>query len=211
MAPAMFQVDGEARWDPARKACPRAYKKLDRGGPRFGHGAAQKLVACQGARFERPNSQETIGLAPCSGAAAIHRSTIYPQHIHRAAAGNWGVRASYLLRNNPQAGSPTGLVEHAAASLAQAGAVTAQAGRDGADIGNLAGAEPLDIGGAGSALLRRPLRVGSRGEQRQEQPDRRRAARPALHTRKPHEPRLHDQSPVALPPPGLAGRYVAKG
>src|SRR3954469_8516486 len=99
--------------------------------------------------------------------------------------------------------SAAGLIEHGAASLTQAWPVAAQAGRDGANVGDFAGTEPVDVGGTGPALLGRSLlRVGGGGKQRQEQPDRRGATRPAFHTRKPQEPRLHDQSPVLPCPPG---------
>lgn len=50
-------------------------------------------------------------------------------------------------------GSTAGLIEHGAAGLAEARAVTAQAGRDGADVGDFAGAEPVDVGRAGPSLL----------------------------------------------------------
>lgn len=64
----------------------------------------------------------------------------------------------YLLRTNPQALS-AGLVEDAAAGFAQAGPVAPQARGDGADIGDFAGVESVDVRRAGPALLRRPLRV----------------------------------------------------
>lgn len=48
MAPAMVQCREEACGSAPRKACPRAYKKLDGVRPAFGQAAAQKLFADRG-------------------------------------------------------------------------------------------------------------------------------------------------------------------
>jgi hypothetical protein len=53
-----------------------------------------------------------------------------------------------------------GLIEGRAAGLAQARLLSPEAGGDGANIGDFAGAQAIDIGRAGPALLRRTLGAG---------------------------------------------------
>src|SRR4051794_34903178 len=73
------------------------------------------------------------------------------------------------------------LLKHRRARLAQTCLLPPQTRGDGADVGDLAGTEAIDVGRAGLAL-RRQARLGegrAGGEQRQQQGDRRARARPA--------------------------------
>src|SRR5207247_2978698 len=58
-------------------------------------------------------------------------------------------------------------LEHGPAGLAQDGLLSPQAGGDGADVRDFAGAETIDVGRAGPSLLRRPG-CGQRGTGREE-------------------------------------------
>ncbi len=63
------------------------------------------------------------------------------------------------------------LLEHGPAGRAQTGLLSPQAGGDGADVRDFAGAETIDVGRAGPSLLRRPRcgRQGAGCEQRERQ------------------------------------------
>jgi hypothetical protein len=70
----------------------------------------------------------------------------------------------------------TSLLEHRPAGLVQTRLLAPQAGRDGADVWDFAGAEAIDVGRAGLALLRcadrEPTRCRSaKGKDRASKPD----------------------------------------
>ena len=90
------------------------------------------------------------------------------------------------------------LIECCAAGVAETSPVPAQASSDCADIGNLAGTEPIDIRGAGAALLGRTLvlrKCCAAGTQRQEQAERATLAGAAGEGCKSQRSRLHAASP----------------
>jgi hypothetical protein len=70
------------------------------------------------------------------------------------------------------------LLEYRRAGLAQARLLPAQASGDGARIGNFAGAKPVDVGRAGTALLGRALLgEGRTGRKQSEEKTQRRGPR----------------------------------
>ena len=72
------------------------------------------------------------------------------------------------LRSRPTGIAPEpSLLEHGPAGRAQAGLLSPQAGGDGANIRDFAGAESIDVGRAGPSLLRRPG-CGQRGTGREQ-------------------------------------------
>jgi hypothetical protein len=90
------------------------------------------------------------------------------------------------------------LLEHRRASLALARLPPPQAGGDRPGIGDIAGAEPIDVRGAGLALLERdlagPLR-GSRSlrQQREQETERRGPVGPVKRCRTSCKPCFHDR------------------
>ena len=108
------------------------------------------------------------------GRGALRQGEAFPQHVHSPATTESSFTATaccaFLHRLGmiyPQRFEPpvllAGLIHRGAAGRAQIALVAMQAGGDGADIGDFAGAKPVDIGGAGPPLLGRANRKGRRG------------------------------------------------
>jgi hypothetical protein len=114
------------------------------------------------------------------------------------------------LRGNAAGGLPGGsfyrqnnaappLLEHRPAGLAKARPLPAQAGGDGVDVGNFAGAKAVDVGRAGPLLFRR-RELGERGtgrEQRQNQAERHSGIRAAGQGPNAGRSCLHDSIPLS--------------
>jgi len=108
-------------------------------------------------------------------AMALRQREAFPQHVHRPTTEILccGAKAccTFLHRLGMISPQPlgsaaqsrplvTGLLHRGAASLAQTAFVALQAGGDGADIGDFTGAEAVDVGSTGPALLGRADRKG---------------------------------------------------
>src|ERR1700730_350199 len=89
------------------------------------------------------------------------------------------------------------LLEHRPARLAEVRLLSPQTRRDGADVGDFTGAEAIDIGRAGPALLRRGQRgqSGASREKAEEKTERRSIMGPARHAQKSLENWLHGSIP----------------
>jgi len=88
------------------------------------------------------------------------------------------------------------LLEHRPARFAEARLLSPQTRRDGAYVGDFTGAEAIDVGRAGPALLRRGRgQSGASREKAEEKAERRSIMGPARHAQKSLENCLHDSIP----------------
>jgi hypothetical protein len=110
----------------------------------------RSLVRTTGIASCRSGAETMV--APSCEAAPSHRRWHRMDRLRNPGNRTIGRHAD-RQRLRPQPPVPL-LLEHCPAGLAEVRSLPPQAGGDGADVGDFAGAEPIDIGGAGAPLFR---------------------------------------------------------